>query len=245
MKRKVITIAVEGYTDQKIREFSAETHFIELGSLGRLAGLLKQSGVKEVVLAGSIPKKRIYDPSFKLDQTARSFITGSSNKGDDHLLKAFQVFLKVKCGVSVIDSRSFLKEMLAPKGVMTRRSPTASEWADLRLGWKVAKGVGKMDIGQTVVVKDGVVLAVEALEGTDSAIRRGGELGCGGTVVVKVSKPNQSLRFDLPCVGAETLESLRSTSSRVLGVESGKTIMIFKDKLIEKADREELTLVGL
>ena len=245
MKRKVITIGVEGYTDKKVREFSSESHFVDMGSLGRVVDILKKSGVKDVVLAGSIPKKRIYDPSFKLDQTARSFIAGSSNKGDDHLLRAFQLFLKVHCGVSVIDSRLFLKETIARKEVMTRRAPTAGEWADLRLGWKVAKGIGKMDIGQTVVVKGGVVLAVEALEGTDSAIRRGGELGRGETVVVKVSKPNQSLRFDLPCVGEETLESLKSASSRVLGIEAGKTIMIFKDKLIEKADRENLTLVGL
>ena len=102
-----------------------------------------------------------------------------------------------------------------------------------------------MDVGQTVVVKDGVVLAVEALEGTDQAIRRGGELGGAGVVVVKVSKPNQDLRFDLPCAGLETLETLKKVSSRVLGVETGKTVLISREKVLEAADKAEMTVVGL
>ena len=244
-KRNIIVIGVEGQTDKKIAEFASDAHFVDLGSLGRVVQLLKQLKIKKVVLAGGIPKKQIYNPAFHLDETAKGFIQASKNRGDDHLLKALQVFLKVQCGASVIDSRVFLKDALAPKGVLTRRVPTASEWADLRLGWKIAKGIGKMDIGQTLVLKEGVVLAVEALEGTDQAIRRGGELGRGDAVVVKVSKPDQSLRFDLPCVGAETLETLKSASSRVLGIEAGKTIMLFKDKLIQKADQENMTLVGL
>ena len=243
--KKVILFGLQGYTDKRIEGFVEKAHYVELGALGRLLEFLKQSGIRGVVLAGAVPKREIYNAGFPLDDTARGFIHGNANKGDDHLLRALTVFLKVKCGVSVLDSRRFLKDILASKGVMTRRVPTGAEWEDLKLGWRVAKAVGKMDVGQTVVVKDGVVLAVEALEGTDAAIRRGGELGHGGCVVVKAAKPNQDLKFDLPCVGLETLEALRSASSGVLGVEAGKTLMLFKDKLLAAADDRGVAVVGL
>jgi DUF1009 family protein len=243
--KELIVFGVKGYTDPRVEKFSSSMHSVDLGSLGDLVETLKKSGVKHVVLAGGVPKREIYNSSFKMDDTAKGFIHGTGNKGDDHLLKAFGVFLKLKCGVSVVDSRHFLKNVLVAKGVLTQRKPTPEEWKDLRFGYKIAKGIGKMDIGQTVVVKSGVVLAVEAIEGTDNAVRRGGELGHGGAVVVKVAKPNQDLRFDLPCVGAQTLSVLRSVSSKVLGVESGKTIFLRKNEILEEADRQDITLVGL
>ena len=244
-KRKIVIFGLKGYTSRRVDDFASEVHYFDLGVLGPLAEAVKHSGVKRVMLAGGVPKKRIVDSSFKIDTAAKNILGGSRNKGDDHLLRAFEIFLRLKCGVSVIDPRVFLKKILAPRGVLTRRKPAASEWKDLRFGLRIARGAGKMDIGQTVVVKEGVVLAVEAIEGTDQAIRRGGELGYGDAVVVKASKPNQDLRFDLPCVGHGTLDSLRAASSRVLGVEAGKTILIDKEKLIQTANERDLTLVGL
>ncbi len=243
--KKVIVFGIEGQTDRRIEELNLETHYVGLGELEKLVLLLKEKKIKQVMLAGGVPKKEIYNPSFRIDATAQNLIYGTKNKGDDHLLRAFQIFLKVKCGISILDSRKFLKEAMAPKGVLTRRQPTPAEWEDLRFGWKIAKGIGRLDIGQTVVIKKGVVLAIEAIEGTDSAIGRGGLLANGGAVVVKVCKPTQNLRFDLPCVGRATLESLSSASSQVLGVEAGKTIMIFKDKLIQTANEKEISIVGL
>ena len=228
MKKDVVLFGVQGYTDKRVESFAKETHYVPLGGLEPLIDLLKKTQVKKVVLAGHIPKKEIYNSSFRPDQTTKRFIATTANKGDDHLLRAFQMFLKVQCGVSVLDARIFLKSILATKGLMTRRSPSGTEAGDLKFGWKIAKGIGKMDIGHVVVVKHGIVLAVEALEGTDEAIRRGGKLGGGEVVVVKVAKPNQDLRFDLPCVGLETLEILKSASSKVLGIEAGKTILLFK-----------------
>ncbi len=245
LKRPIFVFGIEGVTDKRIEDFVPEAHYVGLGELGKLVELLKLKKIKQVAFAGGVPKKRIYDPSLELDSSAQGFIRQTPNKGDDHILRALVIYLKVKCGTRVIDPRSFLKEALAPKGVMTRRSPSEQENRDLKLGAQVARHVGKMDIGQTVVVKDGVVLAVEALEGTDQAIRRGGELGNGGIVVVKTSKPNQNLRFDLPCVGLETLRSLKAASARVLGVEAGKTIMISKEKLIEAANAVNICLVGI
>lgn len=245
VKRPVIVFGVEGVTDKRVEEFTSDAHYVKLGELGPLLELLKTKSIKQVVFAGSVPKKRLYDNSLKLDGAAEDFMRQASNKGDDHLMRSLEVLLKVKCGVSVIDSRAFLKDTLAKKGVLTRRKPGENEAGDLKLGFRTAKHVGQMDIGQTVVVKDGVVIAVEALEGTDQTIRRAGELVNDGAVVVKVSKPNQALRFDLPCVGLETLEAMRSAGARTLGVEAGKTILISKEKFIESADRAGLCVVGL
>ena len=245
LDRRLIVFGVEGYTDRRVVDFAQESHFVDLGALGELLRLLKASKIKKVILAGGLPKREITNPHFNPDETARSFIGRTGLKGDDHILKAFQVFLKLKCGVSVMDSRFLLKDLIASKGVMTRRSPSAAEWKDLRFACQIAKGIGRMDIGQTVVVKQGMVLAVEAIEGTDAAIQRGGGLGYGQAVVVKTAKPNQDLRFDLPCVGLETLESLKSVSSRALGLEAGKTLMLNKEKLLETADAYGMTVVGL
>lgn len=241
----LVVIGLEGKTDARLRDFAVEAHYIQFGAVGRIPEILKASGVKRVAMAGAIPKKDIYDPSAKLDEAFHGITGGMRNKGDDHLLRAFEVFLKVRCGVSMLDPRVFLKELLAPKGALTRRSPDAAEALDLAFGREIAKGIGKMDIGQTVVVKQLSVLAVEALEGTDAAIRRGGMLARGGAVVVKTSKPNQDLRFDLPCVGEETLESMRASGCTVLGIEAGKTLILSKDKFIERADREGVSVVGL
>ena len=245
LKKDLVVFGLRNYTDPRVEQYAPEMHYVDLWALGDLVGLLKKSNVKNVVLAGGVPKREIYNSSFKMDDTAEGFIHSTGNKGDDHLLKAFEIFLKLKCGISVVDSRIFLKDALAPKGVLTQRPPTPEEWKDLRFGYKIAKGIGKMDIGQTVVVKSGAVLAVEALEGTDHAMRRGGELGHGDVVVVKAAKPNQDLRFDLPCAGIQTLSVLKSISSKVLGVEAGKTILLRKKEFLEAADKQGVTLVGM
>lgn len=245
LEKNIIVIGLRGCTDPAIERFAAQMHTIELGAVNELVRLLKLHKIKKVILAGGIPKKEMYNPSSALDETAKSIIKKTSNRGDDHLLKTFQIFLKIKCGVSVMDSRIFLKDALSSKGVMTRRQPSASEMSDLKFGWRIAKGIGRMDIGQTVAVKDHVVLAVEAMEGTNAAIRRANELSGQGAVIVKAVKPNQDLKFDLPCVGLGTLEVMKTAGSRVLGIEAGKTLMLFKKKFLEKADQENFTVVGL
>ncbi|MGH7197155.1 MAG: LpxI family protein [Candidatus Omnitrophota bacterium] len=245
LKKPLIVFGLEGYTDKRIADFARETHYVQMGQLGAVVDLLKKTNVKRVVLAGAIPKKEIYNPRIKMDDTVKGIMGQIENRGDNHILKAFEFYLKTRHGISIVDSRLFLKEMLATRGVLTRRAPTEEERQDLKFGFEIAKGIGKLDIGQTVVVKRGTVLAVEALEGTDAAIRRGGELGKGDVVVVKVAKPNQDLRFDPPCIGPETVESLKSGASRVLGIEAGKTIILSKEKVIEAADSADITIVGL
>lgn len=242
--RKVVSVGVEGLVDPRVRERSEAFHTIGLGEAGRLAGILRAEKLRKVVLAGGIPKVRLYDPKLTMDEDARSIVLPRKNKGDDHLLRAFEWYLRVRCGVRIVDARTLLKDALAPRGVLTRRAPTPEESSDLKFGARIARGIGRMDIGQTVVVNKGVVLAVEAVEGTDAAIRRGGQLGNGGAVV-KTSKPTQSLRFDLPCAGVRTIASMKESGCTALGVEAGKTLLIGRDELIRRADEADITIVGI
>lgn len=243
--RSLTVFGINGLTDRRLDDYAAEVHYVELGHLGRVLELLREKKIRQVVLAGSVPKKRLFDPGLKLDREADGLLKGAPNKGDDHLLKALEVVLRLRCGAKVLDTRKFLKDALASKGFLTQRRPDVRETRDLELGLKVARHIGKMDIGQTVLVKDGVVVAVEALEGTDQAIRRAGELAGAGLVMVKAAKPNQSLLFDLPCVGLDTVDRLVEAGCRTLGVEAGRTIMISKEQFLQACERKGLTVVGL
>ncbi len=240
-----MVLGVEGLTDRRIEAHASQIFYVPMGGLGRVLEILKQSRIKSVLVGGGLPKAEIYNPDVRLDGAAQNLVAGVANRGDDHLLKALRILLKLKCGVDVLDSRPFLKEALVSKGVLTARQPTESEWQDLKFGFKVAKEIGRSDIGQTVVVKNKVVVAVEAVEGTDAAIRRGAELARGGVVVVKTAKPQQDMGFDIPCVGLNTLDSLKVAESGVLGVESGKTIMLDRKEFLKKADHDRVTVVGL
>jgi len=245
MGKPITVIGIEDVTDRSIEAHAKETHYVRFGELEKLIELLKRLGIRRVLFAGGVPKKNIFKPDFRMDSEAAKLIGQQKDRGDDRLLRALALFLKVRCGVRVVDGRGYLKDMIAFKGVLTRRLPDQREWDDLLLGWKAAKAIGNLDIGQSVIVKEKVILAVEGIEGTDEAILRGGRFGKTGSVVVKVSKPNQDLRFDLPCVGPATLKTMQEAGCNVLGIEAGKTLVLFKDKFIEEADRLGMTVVGL
>jgi DUF1009 family protein len=163
---------------------------------------------------------------------------------DDALLRGVAEELESE-GIAVVESTLFLGALLAPEGALTARQPDAAQWADIRYGLAVAKGIGAWDIGQTVVVKSRMVLAVEALEGTDAALRRGGALGRGGAVAVKVSKPGQDLRFDVPAVGPATVEICRESGIAVLAVEAGNTLLLEREVLLDQAAAADLVIVGV
>lgn len=148
-------------------------------------------------------------------------------------------------GIRVVESTLFLSSILTPDGLLAGKVPSPAQWQDVRYGMEVAKGIGRWDVGQTVVVKSAVVLAVEALEGTDAALRRGGELGRGGAVAVKVSKPGQDLRFDVPAIGPNTVVVCREAGIAVLALEVGRTLLLERQALVEAADETGLTIVGV
>jgi DUF1009 family protein len=148
-------------------------------------------------------------------------------------------------GLPVTDPTRFLQDRLAREGVLGKRQPTEEQWADARYGLELARAVGRLDLGQTVVVKDRTAVAVEVLEGTDACIRRGGELAREGAVVVKALKPQQDRRFDLPAVGPDTIDSMKEAGCHVLAVEAGTTLMMDLDEMVRRADKAKIALIGI
>jgi hypothetical protein len=194
-------------------------------------------------MLGAITKKRFFADAM-LDVTGLKVLARVAIRSDDNLLRAFARFLEEE-GVPITDPTPFLGDRLAREGVLGRQQPTAEELEDARYGLELARGIGRLDLGQTVVVKDRVGVAVEALEGTDACIRRGGELAREGAVVVKAVKPQQDRRFDLPAVGPATIATMREVKARVLAVEAGTTLVMDRDEMVRDADRARIAVVGL
>lgn len=240
---EVIAVAHLGETDPSLESVVESVTWVKVGELGRIIAAFQERGVERAVMAGGIRKSTLFE-NFAPDERALAFLARQSHLGDDAVLRGIAGELESE-GIAVIDSTVFLPQLLADEGVMTSTAPTEAQWVDARYGARVAAAVGRWDVGQTVVVKGGIVLAVEAIEGTDAAIRRGAALGQGGVVVVKTSKPGQDLRFDVPAVGRETPEVCAEAGVAVLALEAGRTLMLDKDELIARADALGIAVVGL
>jgi len=241
---RVVAVAHRNETDPELERFVDAITWVKLGQIGRLIGALKDGGAHETVMLGAITKKRFFADAM-LDATGLRVVARIAVRSDDNLLSGFARFLEEE-GLPVTDPTPYLVDRLAREGVLGKHAPTGDEWEDARYGMELARGIGRLDLGQTVVVKDRVALAVEALEGTDACIRRGGELAkSGGFVVAKAVKPHQDRRFDLPAVGPETVDAIREAKGRVLAVEAGATLVMDLDRMVEMADRAKIALVGL
>jgi DUF1009 family protein len=217
--------------------------WVKLGEFGRVAAALRAGGADRAVMLGDVAKARFFRDAFP-DLAALKILAGVAVRSDDNLLRAIARWLEGE-GLPVVDPAPFLADRLAPEGVLTRRAPSEAEWSDVRYGLELARGIGRLDLGQTVVVKDGVAIAVEALEGTDACIRRGGELARADAVVVKAVKPQQDRRFDLPAVGPETVDVMRAARAVVLAVEAGATLVMDRDELVRRADAARIAVVGV
>lgn len=241
--RRVMAVAHHGETRKDLGRHVDSLEWVYIGELDRTIALLKEAGAREVLLAGGVPKTRFFG-QVRPDQRAIRLLSRLTEKKDDAILRALAAELETE-GLKVKSLVPFLKDAMVPKGCLSAREPTEGERRDMAFGWKLAKRIGALDIGQCVVVKDQIVLAVEAIEGSDRTIRRGGRLGRGGAVVVKVCKPGQDLRLDLPVIGPATIRSLKRAGASALAVEAGKTIVIDRAKVVEAADRNQLCLIGL
>ncbi|RJQ13702.1 MAG: LpxI family protein [Nitrospiraceae bacterium] len=246
MGYRVVGIALQPPADDTLGPFVDDFHKINIGRFGGLINLLKKLSVRDAVLAGKVPKELLYKNKIGIipDMKAVKLIFSLRNRSDDTIMNAVVAELE-KNGIELHDTTDFTKELLAPEGTLARRKPSKDELRDIEFGWVIAKKMGEMDIGQTVVVKDKAVMAVEAIEGTDEAIRRGGSLAKKDAVVVKVSKPRQDMRFDVPVVGIDTLHSMKQAGAKVLAVEAGKCIIVEKEKFIKEADKEGISVVGI
>lgn len=234
--------AFEGLTDAAAKA-GAAIHWISLGQLGKCISLMREAGVTRAVMAGQVKHTKIFAGGIVPDLKFLSLLAKLPARNTDGLIGAVASVLKDE-GIELIDSTSLLKPMLAEPGVMTRRVPIDDERQDLEYGYGIADAVAGLDIGQTIAVKHRAVVAVEAMEGTDDVIGRAGRLAGHGVCIVKVAKPKQDMRFDVPVVGLATIDAMRAAGASALSIDAGKTLMFERDAMIAAADEAGITIVG-
>jgi len=239
----VFAVAHIRETDPALGSLVDGIQWLHLGQLGKLIRFLKKNDVNQAVMLGTIRKSRMFR-DIRPDLKVLSIIGALKDSHDDRVLRACADALK-KEGIEVLASTCLLPEILAREGCWTQRKPTKYEAQQIEFGWKMAKEIGRLDIGQCIVVGDGSVLAVEAVDGTDETIRRGGRLANGRAVVVKVCKPNQDLRFDVPAIGKETIQTMSEVGATVLIVEAGKAVVFDRKEMVDLADRNGIAIVAL
>jgi DUF1009 family protein len=232
---EVVAVAHRGETQQEIEELVDQVTWIQVGQLGKLIQTFKRAGVTQAAMAGGIRKVKLLS-NFRPDLRGIRFLAGLNSREDDALLRGVADELE-KEGITVLESTLCLPHIVAEEGVLTQHVPSPAQWEDIHYGFHLAKEIGRLGVGQTVVVKSGVVVAVEAVEGTDAAIARGGSLARSGCIVVKVSKPRQDLRFDVPAVGVETIRRIHEVKGAALAVEAEKTILLERDEMLREASR--------
>ena len=238
----VYAVAHLNETGETLDQYVDGIKWVRLGQLNKIIKFFSSHGVRQAVMAGAIKKTNMFR-DVRPDLKTISILAGIKNTHDDRLLRAFADALE-KEGIGIKASTFLLPDLLAPEGCWTKKKPTRSEKEDIRLGWQLAKEIGRLDIGQCVVVGGGSVLAVEAIDGTDATINRGGALARGTAVVVKVCKPNQDFRFDVPAIGVETIKVMAAAGVKVLVIEAGKAVVFDRPEMIRTADELGICIVS-
>lgn len=237
---EIVAVAHEGESLPEITDAVADLTWIKVGQLERIISLFKERGVDCAVMAGGIHKSALLH-HFEPDERALAMLTKLGAWGDDAILRGVAAEIESE-GIPIVESTLFLASILTTPGVLAGGEPDDAQWRDIRRGFEVAKAIGAWDIGQSVVVKSGIVLAVEAIEGTDATIDR---IPSRDAVVVKVSKPTQDLRFDVPAVGPETVDRCAAKGVAVLALEVGRTLLLDKQELLARAAHTGLKIVGV
>ena len=239
---KVIAFGIKGVTDEGLEHCVDKMHWLKWGSLQKVALLFVTERIGKIVLLGKVRKEIFFKKEKELDEASKKILDKISTKKDYSILNEVTGFLK-KFGVEVLDSTVYLSEFIPERGVLTERRPTKEESSDIEYGKDIALTLSGFDIGQTVIVKDRTVVALEAMEGTDETIARAGALTAGGFVAVKMARPKQDMRFDVPLVGLDTLKALIRAGGKVLALEAGKTLLIDRDEVIALADEKDISVV--
>ncbi len=239
-----VVFAIKEEASPELAEHAQAIHWLSLGEAFKLVELLKAESVTKVVLAGQVKHAQLFS-RIQPDGLVSRMLSSLHRRNTDALIGVFVRQLESH-GIEVVDSTVFLKSILAQPGVMTARAPDESERADIAYGREIAKAIAGLDIGQTIVVAERACVAIEAMEGTDATIERAATLANGRRLaVVKVSKPRQDMRFDVPVVGRKTIEVMSRAKASVLAVDAGKTLLFERDELLEEANRAGIALVGL
>jgi len=242
----VTIVALKEETFPELAELAARApaapmHWISVGQLGKCISVLKDAGVTQALMAGQVKHTKLFD--VRPDMTALGVLMRLKARNTDAVISAVADVLRDN-GIELLHSTAFLAPLMAREGILTRRGPTDAEREELAFGYGIADTIAGLDIGQTIVVKAAAVVAVEAMEGTDAVIARAGQLAGAGTVVVKVAKPNQDMRFDVPVVGVSTIEAMRAAGATLLSVDAGKTLMIDGEAIVGAADAAGIAIVG-
>ena len=240
----VVVAAIKEETSAEIESCGYPVHWLGLGELGKLIRIFRSSGVRKAIMAGQVKHVQIFGSSFP-DLTMIRMLAGLKQKNTDSLIGGVARVLE-ESGISLVDSSTLLRPHMVSPGVLTRRGLNPGEQSDVDFGRTIAHRIASMDIGQTIVVRDCAVVAVEAMEGTDAVIRRAGELvGRKNLTVIKVSKPKQDMRFDIPVVGFPTLENMIEWGATALVIDAERTLVFDREKLVEAADKNDIAIVAL
>lgn len=240
---KVFAVCHELETDQEIEKYLDGKTWIKLGQLGSLINFFKENNIKYVVMAGGISRVKHFG-GVKLDMRGSSLLLKLRSTKDDVIMRGIADEL-FKEGIDVIPCTIFMQDSVTPLGLLTNKKTTSDQLLDIEVGVQALKAMSGQDIGQLVVVREGTIVAVEAVEGSNEAIKRGAALGGEGTVVVKCAKPTQDMRFDVPTVGLKTIEIMKDNKISVLALEAGRSIIIDKEECIKKANEFGIIIVGI
>jgi DUF1009 family protein len=240
----VVAVKEEAFPELEgaAREAGADLHWVSLGHLGKCIKILKTAGAHQAVMAGQVKHSKIFSGIIP-DMTFLSVLTKLRARNTDALISAVADVLRGE-GIELLNSTVFLQPLLAREGTLSRRVPTAEEREDLDFGYRMADAIAALDIGQTIVVKDKAVVAVEAMEGTDAVIRRAGEIAGPGTRIVKVAKPKQDMRFDVPVVGVATIEMMKAAGATAITIDAGRTLVVDGERFFDAANAAGIAVVG-
>jgi len=236
----VVACCHKGETSPEMANIVERAVWIKLGELGRIIETFKSAGVKQVALAGGINRVKLF--GVKLDARGMKLIARLKSVKDDIVMRGIADELLSE-GIEVIECTRFMEDQLAKEGILTSRAPSSEELLDIEVGVQAVHALSAQDIGQTVVVKEGIVIAVEAVEGTDRTIKRAGELGGSDAIVVKFSKTTQDLRFDVPTIGMKTILSMIEAKAKVLAIEAGRCLILDPEEVLDLANRHKISIV--
>ncbi len=240
---KIVAAGIKGDTSFLLKFFVDELVWFRVGELKKLFSFFKERGVGKVIMAGQVNPDNLFEQNVKFDEEFQKLFDAIKDRKADTIFSAIADKLKQQ-NMELVDSTFLLEDYLAPKGTLTKRGPTLKELEDIEFGRTIAKAMGGLDVGQTVVIKEKAIVAIEAMEGTDRTIDRGGRIARTGAVVVKMSKPNQDLRFDIPVIGPRTIETMIKSKAQCLAIEAGKTLIIERPKCLKLANRFGICIVS-
>ena len=239
--KRIVATAFTGETDERLAGQVDEIHWMRVGQLGKLIASFRAAGVNGAIMAGQIAPTNLFD--LRPDWKTLLLLARLKRRNAESIFAAIGDELG-RAGITLLPATSFLEDCLAPVGLVAGRKPSRREEEDVAFGFEIAREISRLDIGQTVIVKNGTVLAVEGFDGTNETIKRGGALGGKDAIMVKVAKPNQDMRFDVPVIGVATIGVATEAHLRIIAIEAGRTLLLEKEATIELATRSNISIVA-